>query len=106
MGYTTTFSLKIEPSNQWTEIYEAVKIKFDGFDYAIDQHGDAADSCKWYEHEEEMREISRLYPDVLFHLSGEGEESGDIWEKHFLNGKMQACKAQIVIPPYDPEKLV
>ena len=43
-------------------------------------------------------EISKKHPDVLFKLRGEGENSGDIWDKYYKNGKMQKCDARIVIP--------
>lgn len=64
------------------------------------------DECKWYDHEEDMKKISEKYPDMVFHLHGEGEESGDLWDKHFKNGKMQKCRAKIVIEPYNESKLV
>lgn len=63
------------------------------------------DSCKWYDHEEHMREISIEYRDVLFVLEGEGEENTDIWIKYFKNGKMQDCRAKIVFDDFDESKL-
>lgn len=63
------------------------------------------DSCKWYEHEQDMLTLSQKHPTVLFKVHGEGEVSGDIWDKWFLNGKKQICNAEIVIPDFDPSKL-
>ena len=63
------------------------------------------ESCKWYDHEAEMKDISRRFPSVLFTLRGEGEESGDVWVKYFKNGKMQSSKAEIKLDPFDPKKL-
>jgi len=63
------------------------------------------ESCKWYEHEENMRELSRINPEVIFTLKGEGEESGDIWAKYFHQGKMQHAQAQIKFEEFDPLKL-
>lgn len=60
---------------------------------------------KWYDHEKDMREISKQYPDVIFQLNGEGEESGDIWVKYFVNGKMQVAKAKITFDDFDKKKL-
>ncbi len=62
--------------------------------------------CKWYDHEKDMKNLSRKYPELVFHLCGEGEESGDIWKKHFKNGKMQVCRAKIKYDEYDESKLV
>jgi hypothetical protein len=39
-------------------------------------------------------------------LSGEGEESGDIWKMYALNGKYQMEKAVITIGAFDVNKLV
>lgn len=63
------------------------------------------DSCKWYEHEEDMIKLSQKHPAILFKLHGAGEETGDIWDKWFLNGKKQICKATIVIPDFDAKLL-
>ncbi|MEI2465158.1 hypothetical protein [Niallia taxi] len=52
-----------------------------------------------------MREISKLYPGVIFKLHGEGEESGDVWYKYFKDGKMQDCPAKLAFDEYDENKL-
>jgi len=64
-----------------------------------------ADSCKWYDHDEDMRAISNACPGVLFALSGDGEESGDIWTSYYLDGKGHTEKAQIIVAPFDATKL-
>ena len=63
------------------------------------------DECKWYDHEADMKIFSALFPEVLFMLRGEGEESEDIWMKYFQAGKMQIAKATISFEPFDEKKL-
>lgn len=69
--------------------------------YALGRDGSSNDSCKWYDHEEDMRAMSQAIPDVVFKLHGEGEENDDIWDSYYLNGKSQTHKARIVIDPLD-----
>lgn len=69
-----------------------------------------ADIMTFYHHEEPLRALSKQHPDVLFVLSGEGEEAGDIWKEYFKDGKMRlrvhgCCRAEIVYPEYDEAKL-
>ena len=64
-----------------------------------------AKPCEWYNHEPEMRKLSSKFPDVLFTLKGAGEESWDIWKKHFKGGKMQICQAKITFEHFDEAKL-
>lgn len=43
----------------------------------------------WYEHDDDMMEMSRRYPELTFVLTGAGENPGDEWKKYYKNGK---CK--------------
>jgi len=64
------------------------------------------DQCKWYEHTEDMCRLSKEYPNVLFTLTGNGEESEDMWVEYFMNGKVQVENAVITYGKFDPKKLV
>lgn len=102
MGYYTKYELRSNPDIIETEDF---KEKFniiagDGeYDYVL------TEDCKWYEHEENMRAISKLHPETLFMLDGEGEESGDIWRKYFFDGRMQYCEAKIVFEDFNEKEL-
>ena len=61
---------------------------------------------KWYEHTEHMCRVSKEYSNVLFILTGNGEEPEDMWVKYFMNGKVQIEKAVITYGKFDPKKLV
>lgn len=71
--------------------------------------GDIKDSyytnAKWYDHEDDMRILSAKFPGFVFWLSGQGESQEDLWQKFFVNGRMQECRAQIIYDDFDPSKL-
>lgn len=64
-----------------------------------------SESCKWYEHKDDMKRLSARFPTVLFTLEGKGEEPGDLWIMYFKGGKSQRVDARIVFDPYDESKL-
>lgn len=97
MGYYTNYELATSDGEVMSHI-EGISIE-SGYGNPFD------DDCKWYEHEEHMREYSKKHPSVRFTLEGEGEESGDIWVKYFKGGLMQECKARIEFDPFDESKL-
>jgi hypothetical protein len=53
------------------------------------------DSHKWYEHEEDMKEIAAQFPQCIFELEGEGEESGDLWKEWYCGNKFKQSFAEI-----------
>jgi hypothetical protein len=78
----------------------------EGANYAFDEKGSTQDGCKWYDHDDDFLKFSKSFPDWLFILKGEGEESGDVWKKYYLNGKKQEAKAKISFDDFDEKKLV
>jgi len=59
----------------------------------------------WNSHEDDMKKLSLLYPEIVFTLHGVGDEFEDIWYKYFKNGKMQETRATFVYDNYDEAKL-
>jgi len=106
MGYYTHYSLEINRSDFSEELEDVLTLN-DYCDYSPLMgffNGDA-DSCKWYNHEEDMLKLSKDFPDILFTLKGEGEEAGDLWVKYFKGGKKQVANAQISYELFDEKKL-
>ena len=102
MGYYTTYTLSTTQGYDNQEEIEEKLQEISGYSIEFGCN----DSYKWYIHEQDMKELSKIYPETTFLLEGEGEDSEDIWRKYFKNGKMQACKAKIVFPAFDESKLV
>jgi len=100
MGYYTKHELEIISGNDNVTDYE----KEIG---EISEYGDSVfeESIKWHDCIKDMLEYSKKHPKTLFCITGEGEESGDLWKHYYLNGKMQNCEAKIVYDEFDETKL-
>ena len=120
MGYYTRFELDITGTgDRWVTGVDAkgekVKVNI-GIDHGevqqeicdLSGYTDPfdTDTHKWYDHDEHMRSVSKKYPDLLFTLSGEGEESGDLWVKYYKGGKCQVELAKIEYGKFDTTKLI
>lgn len=108
MGYNTDYELDIQCSPCGVDtvpiIAEASEMCF-----GLSETGECCEAVKWYDHESDMKEFSKKYPEITFELSGVGEEvlieNPDIWKKYFKNGKMQVCRASVEFDNYSIEKL-
>ncbi len=128
MGYYTSFTLLNKSSDELEKIANRIyEIRNNGyiiFCYGISDNGMSYNGMandrnsvpkilqdlqegntlvKWYNWEDDMKILSKALPDIVLHLKGIGEEHTDIWQAHFLNGKVQICAA--IIPEFDPDKL-
>lgn len=120
MGYYTFYSMEarnIKNEEEYNSILHALKERellsdeetsgvFDEKKYYPDSHSayfEAYEECKWYDHEYDMVKFSKLFPDVTFKLSGEGEERDDMWRKYFHNGECEECAVHIT---YDKPRFI
>ena len=101
MGYYTRYTLEVDSCPD--ELYEIFENDYYGLKSAYFEK--FRETLKWYRHEEEMKELSNKFPDILFTLSGEGEDQGDLWRKYFKNGKMQKVDGIISYENFDEGKL-
>ena len=109
MGYYSHYSISIfsgdiEPMIEYIEKHKEESFSYNML-YALEEFGGDGESCKWYKHDEDMINFSIKFPDTLFELHREGEESGDIEKVYYRNGKSQSCKARIVFEEYDERKM-
>lgn len=106
MGYYTDYTIEHDGAEKLTEKMMA-KLETIS-EYSFEEEGPQSfrnSYAKWYEHEEHMRKFSKLYPKVVFTVTGEGEEGGDLWKRYYKNGKMQEAYAEITYSPFDESKL-
>lgn len=58
---------------------------------------------KWYDHDEDMLALSKAFPNIVFVLTGEGEDRDDNWISYYKNGQIEVCHGRIV---YDEPRSV
>lgn len=103
MGYYTRYTLSTIGKNSLpitSYLNEEELVEF-----YMDESGETIEPTKWYDHSNDIKRLSKKFPDTIFKLEGVGEESGDIWIKYFKNGKRQICEAKITFDEYDENKL-
>lgn len=82
------------------EIAKITNAPVEGFDDCLGW------SMKWYEHRENMCQLSARYPKLYFKLAGWGEEREDVWEEIYHDGKLIALKEiEIIYPVWDETDL-
>lgn len=115
MGYYTYYNMDVKglASRDDFDTLNALLNEKHLFKYAFitpdhsDFHEDGSasyssnDMVKWYEHDDDMTEISKLLPNATFRLSGVGEEEDDRWCTLYKNGVSDTVFAQIVWPKSD-----
>lgn len=125
MGYYTCFDLSTKGNKTYkvSEIVSYMKKEYDKsdrykyypFEYNFDRELEndtisdlelyCMEEAKWYDHDIEMLELSKQFPEVVFCLYGDGEETEDIWYTYYKNGKSQYCPVKFVFDEYDESKL-
>jgi hypothetical protein len=112
MSYRTWHTLgffkedaKTEVDNK-LEIVKALREFAPDVEDFLDEDGSTNDEDSWPGMDEEMREFSKQWPDVVFYIHGEGEEDPDLWDAYYKNGQAQYCPAVITYPDYCESELM
>lgn len=119
MGYYTHYNLEAWEVDTKRQIDESLESKiathlarvafeetddddyeYEGFDEIL------CGELKWDHHSEDMKLISKNYPNLVFLLHGTGEVHTDIWREWFHNGHSEYIRARVTfdIPQNDTFK--
>lgn len=105
MGYYTQYSLR-QVRNAISDHALAVLIAGDECaSYALDLEGGTKEAEKWYEHEASLCAWSARYPNTIFLLHAEGEDSDGIWDKYFFGGRLVHMESFEGLPEVDLGRL-
>lgn len=101
MGYYTRFNLNVEPEDYREIVVEELR-NLGGSYVANILEEEWGDSMKWYEWEDDMRNVASKVPEAVIILDGEGEEQGDKWRAFFQGEKMELHQQPAWSPPAKP----
>lgn len=104
MGYYTYFEMEMENLDEESNVTEEEVIEtlieesewFNRFDREKDFDSFFSDGLKWYDWEEDMKRVSFSFPNVVFILTGRGEEYDDLWRGFFYKGRSFYSPAKII----------
>jgi hypothetical protein len=97
MGYDTTYTITVEPAQYNAAVRQRIaEVSGYGDDVTDPDYGF---TCKWYEHENDMRAVSAEFPFALITVMGAGEEQPDLWCMYCVNGVTEKVEAEITYPP-------
>lgn len=109
MGYYSTFDFSEYDGKHFDEFSDEViqflndnKDKDDDWEYLLYA---SEESCKFYHADDVLKKLSVQFPDKIFHMSREGEESGGMEQCWYKNGKMKSYRPEIIWPDYKEEDL-
>ena len=107
MGYETYMQINIEENGPDPDAVSEKLAEITGDDTSLWQEIiEGGENVKWYEHTNDMRRLSAAFPDALFTLSGDGEDTNDQWVEYHKNGLTQTERMPDWTPdPFDPVRL-
>lgn len=85
MGYYTNYNIYLEdgPEEEFAKMLKDI----DDILGCGDMSAFEAVYAKWYSMGEDMDRLSRKYPDITVRIYGDGEESDDLWQTFWHNGR-------------------
>lgn len=106
MGYNTEYSMEISVVAKPEEAMKQLLEEVEDAKYSFNEDGSSRQTISsWGERDKQLREFSKKHPGLVFKVSCEGEDAGDLWDEYYVNGKMQRCDAKMQKAPFDPKKL-
>ena len=112
MGYCTHYTLDIDSTDPLRlALIQSALMKDGGATFALmidgpaRQHYPSREADSQWLADATMRHLADRFPGVLFTLSGEGEEAGDLWRIYARDGRSYKAPAVVMHPPFDEAKL-
>lgn len=98
MGYATKYTLTTTPKEARKRVVDALM--------RVDNYDPFEEPCKWYDHEDDIVQVSCEMPGVLICVRGVGKEPEDEWVLYAHAGVLVKFRRQEWTPPPPPPEMV
>ena len=102
MGYHTYYTLSYFGSPEDEQALQDFQPDQEDFTYPPDFIKGMIESgyneAKWYDWEKDMKTLAHKFPNITFALTGDGEDSGDVWEWRGKGDKYEFHRVEM--PPF------
>lgn len=90
MGYDTSFSLRLVKGDpaEYDKFIEKLRKK-SGYDGLCDGDCYDGEGIHWYDHEKDLKNVTKKFPDLIIEVNGVGEDYDDIWTERWQNGRSE-----------------
>ena len=90
MGYDTSFSLRLVKGDpaEYDKFIEKLRKK-SGYDGLCDGDCYDGEGIHWYDHEKDLKSVTKKFPDLIIEVNGVGEDYDDIWTERWQNGRSE-----------------
>lgn len=97
MGYYTDYRITVKHGSVDMDKLKEEMDQESGYEFENEGGYIASSDCiKWYDWTPDMKKVSQKFPEVLIMVEGEGEESGDVWQCYFHNGRHEHIPGEVV----------
>ena len=115
MGYDTWFNINTSAAPQDFREEEAVRKEISKAVYGDEHHHrdiiENGFEAHWYDYDKDLIKISKKHPTVLIEVSGDGENSDDLWAARYRNGESETVRFEglpdfkEILTPQEEEKI-
>lgn len=108
MGYYSDFEIRLQGVTDTETLDTVIDLLQEATQYEFCTYGDgviySGDRYKWYGHEDDMADLSRDFPSVVFEMRITGEDSAQV-QVFAKDGKVYRNYVEPVWPEFDESQL-
>jgi hypothetical protein len=90
--YSTYFELDfVNPATPGEHNHDTYDLIFERVgELTQELHNPFMEMCEWFDYEDVMCFVSQEFPELMIIISGDGEDSDDLWREAWQDGKVVA----------------